>query len=199
MSTQFSVWAPSTWAAYASEQMERAADAAAETIVDAAVKKGMADKVAKAVVESGALDQLAAQTPQYQEYQTRIQEYAEHYERYTTAGMYASITGGTVGICLTLTGRAKAGYTLIVVSLPMGYFSYNANKVYENLENDFANNIIQHMSRKNKKDQFDQKKLRETLKKGTLCYDPFIEFHARHFMAHMASLEKIRAKKSSGQ
>lgn len=199
MSTEFSFWAPSTWLPSASKQMERAAETVAEVVVEEAVKSGMMDEVAKVVVASGVLDQIAAHAPEYQEYQTQIQEYAEQYERYATAGMYASVVCGTVGVCLTLTGRDKTGYTLVVVSVPMGYFSYNVNKVCENLENDFANHIIKHMVRKKGKDKIDPNKLKATLMRGTFCYNPFIEFHASHFMAHVSSWEKARAKQSLSQ
>jgi roadblock/LC7 domain-containing protein len=179
--------------------MERAAETVAEAVVEAAVESGMMDEVAKVVVASGVLDQIAAHAPDYQEYQKRIREYAEQYEIYATAGKYASVVCGTVGVCLTLTGRDKTGYTLVVISVPIGYFSYNVNKVCENLENGFANHIIKHMVRKKGKDKIDLEKLKETLKKGTLCYNPFIEFHARHFMAHVSSWEKAPAKQSLSQ
>ena len=171
-------WDPRTWGSYVSAQVDRAAQAT----VDLAVKTGIAD-------------QLAAESPEYKTYQTKVQRYAEQHEMYAVAGMIAGISCGTLGACLTLTGRNKTGYALMIVSVPIDYFSYNSNKIYENLRYKFANELLQHLSKSKGEIKIDLKKLKATLQKRTFCYDPFIEFHIRSFIAHMESIQKLQAKR----
>jgi hypothetical protein len=156
--------------------------------------------VGSALVESEVggklINQAVSQTPQYQRYQKNVQEYAHQNEMIAMAGVATSITFGTLGVCFSLTGRNGIGSGLIIIAVPIGYFSYNSNAIYENMKNDFAENLFQHMaaSKDQTKIKIDQKKLRACLLKRTFCYDLLIDFHVRSFITFMESQQKSKTK-----
>ena len=151
--------------------------------------KAVATAVSSAIVESETggklMHELVLLTPEYQEYQRRVQQYAHENEMIAMAGMTTSVTFFTLGLCFSLAGRNGLGSGLIIIAVPTGFFSYNSNIIYENMKNDFAENIVKHMavSKDPKKMEIDPKKLRACLLKRTLCYDLLIDFHVRQFMA----------------
>jgi len=149
---------------------------------------GLLKVLSETVLESagGVFDKAAANTPQYIEYQKKVQEYAFKNEMMAMAGVATSVTLATLGVCFSLAGRNGIGSGLIITAVPIGYFSYNSNVVYENLKNDISENLIQHMLllKKGENPEFDQKKVRASLLKRTICYDLFIDFHVESFMAH---------------
>lgn len=151
--------------------------------------KAVATAVGSAIVESETggqvINTLLLQTPEYQEYQRNVQEYALRNEMIAMAGMTTSVTFFTLGLCFSLAGRNGLGSGLIVVAVPTGFFSYNSNIIYENMKNDFAEKIVKHLavSKDPKKIKIDPKKLRACLLKGTICYDLLVNFHVSYFMA----------------
>ncbi len=160
--------------------------------------RALGDALGSAVVQSasGILNEAISQTPQYKKYQKHVQEYAHQNEMIAMAGVATSITFGTLGVCFSLAGRNGLGSGFIIIAVPMGYFSYNSNVIYENMKNDFAENIVQHMAvtKDQKAIEIDQKKLRACLLKRTFCYDLIIDFHVRCFMDFMASQQNRKAK-----
>lgn len=161
---------------------------------------GLLEALGKAIVQSETggklINEVVSQTPQYQRYQKCVQEYAHQNEMIAMAGVATSITFGTLGVCFSLAGRNGLGSGLIIIAVPIGYFSYNSNAIYENMKNEFAENLFQHMaaSKDQKKIEIDPKKLRACLLKGTFCYDLFIDFHVRSFMDFMESQQNSKTK-----
>lgn len=162
--------------------------------------KAIGAALGSAVVESEAggrfINKIVSQTPEYQSYQKHVQEYAQHNEMIAMAGVATSITFVTLGVCFSLAGRNGLGSGLIIIAVPIGFFSYNFNIICENMKNDFADNLVQHMavSKDPKKIEIDSKKLRACLLKRTFCYDLLIDFHVTRFMELMESQQKNKTK-----
>lgn len=91
----------------------------------------------------------------------------------STAVLVASAVVGIFGIALTLSGGVGAvmGLPLILVNLPLGYLSFNAYKVSQNINDIIDNPAIY----RNLNQTFDKQKIKKKLEKETFFFNWIID------------------------
>lgn len=86
----------------------------------------------------------------------------------------------TASLALTIMGMTiTGGFALIAISLPLGYLSYNACKVAENMQ-DVINNYKEYELLKLVDQNLVNQKLKKKLSEGTFCFWWMIELAARN-------------------
>ncbi|MBA3816436.1 MAG: hypothetical protein H0X29_07950 [Parachlamydiaceae bacterium] len=91
----------------------------------------------------------------------------------STATLVTSIVFGILGISLTASGAA-IGLPLILVSLPIGYLSFNVYNVSKNI-NDILDNPKDYQRLFVLDPGYDKQKIKTKLEQGTFCFSWIIE------------------------
>ncbi|KAF3362754.1 hypothetical protein PHSC3_000668 [Chlamydiales bacterium STE3] len=88
----------------------------------------------------------------------------------STATLVTSVAFGVFGVALTIWGGLAAivGLTIILVSLPLGYLSYSAYKLSDNM-NDIIVNPKKYQGQNLLGANIDKEKIKKKLKKETVC------------------------------
>lgn len=94
----------------------------------------------------------------------------------STATFVTSIAFAIFGIALTVSSGLGAfiGFPIILVSLPVGYLSYNAYKISKNT-NDIIDNPKKYQRLFGLDPAFDKQKIKNKLEQGTFCFSSIVE------------------------
>lgn len=110
--------------------------------------------------------------PSYVKEKEELREKVQEAKSYSTAVLASSIALFILGIALIGTG---AGIPLILVSLPMGYASYNFYKTCDNVK-DIIDNPKQYQNIWGLDGTYNRQALRSKLAEGTIFFDWFADF-----------------------
>lgn len=115
--------------------------------------------------------------PAYAERKKEVKKSIQAAGLISTAALVASIVFGVLGIALTTSAGVAVifGLPIILVSLPVGYLSYNSYKTLENIK-DVLENPKKYQNSFGLEDSFDKQSLKNKLTQGTFCFSWCIGF-----------------------
>lgn len=121
------------------------------------------------IIASGLKWYVDHNDPAYKAQREKYRKMYQEYQSQSSAALCASVGAGVLGLACS---SSLIRVPLLMIALPVGYLSYNANKFFGNVS-EFNDNPFKYFSLKTlcDKPSIDREAFRRLLQKDTVCFD----------------------------